>query len=169
MRSATTVSAGGEVDFNIYYRNNGPSNAVNVVINDPLPQDVTFTQLINPNPALTCVTPPVGQTGTVTCTLTNLAPSALTGTFVQPGELSFTIKVNVKPTVANGTVIYNKVTITSDTNDPNPDKFTNATSANASNNDNIENITPTAWRRSMSSSRLPEWVTITRRHSPQET
>ncbi|MBK7601247.1 MAG: DUF11 domain-containing protein [Acidobacteria bacterium] len=139
--STTSIDAGGTFDYTVYYRNNGPSNAANVVITDTLPAQTTFVSLANANPNLVCTTPVIGQTGTVICTMPVLAPGALSGIFPQPGELSFTIKVKANPDVAGSTVLANRVTIASSTTDPNPGDSPNATSANQSNNDNLANVT----------------------------
>jgi uncharacterized repeat protein (TIGR01451 family) len=88
--------------------NNGPSDAANVTITDPLPAGTTFVS-ISPT-AVTCSTPAVGATGTVTCTAGSpLAPGTSAG---------FLVTVHISASLPNGTTLTNTATASTTTSDP---------------------------------------------------
>src|SRR5262249_49020298 len=62
-------------------------------------------------PAFICTTPPVGGTGTITCTDATLAAGA---------SATFQVVVNVGASVALGTLISNTAVVSTTTTDPNP-------------------------------------------------
>ena len=64
---ADPVTAGGEVTYTITATNSGPAGAPDVAISDPLPPNTTFVSAI-PSAGGACVTPAVGDGGTVSCT-----------------------------------------------------------------------------------------------------
>lgn len=105
------VLPGGNLFYTIDVVNNGPSDAQNVVVTQNLPPETTFVAVSAPA-GWNCVTPPVGQTGTVTCTLPTLPVN---------GTATFIICVRVSPLVAPGQSFGCDVTVTSATVDPNPD------------------------------------------------
>src|SRR2546425_2012796 len=79
-------------------------------MSDPLPSQTTF-QSVAPPAGWSCTTPPVGTTGTVSCTASSLASGA---------PASFTIVVQVTPATSDGTTISNTATVSSSaTSDPN--------------------------------------------------
>ena len=82
-----------------------------MTLTDVLPANTTFASLTAPA-GYACTTPPVGSTGTVTCTRATLPPSA-------SADL-FTLVVNVLAATSPGTSISNTVTATSATSDPTP-------------------------------------------------
>jgi uncharacterized repeat protein (TIGR01451 family) len=109
-KSAVAAPAyrGGPVTYTIGYSASGPSTAHNATINDVLPASLTFVSIVAPG--LSCTTPTIGTTGTVTCTAFALAPGS-SGTI--------TLNVLVDPSVAAGTTITNTATISGDVVDPN--------------------------------------------------
>ncbi len=92
------VIAGENITYSITATNGGPSVASNVTISDPLPPSTTFVSAA-PSAGGGCVTPPVGGTGTVSCTW-----AGITGIGV---VRSLTLVVNVPLTVADGSTITN--------------------------------------------------------------
>jgi len=105
-----TGSAGANGAFITYtfnLTNGGPSAAANVVFTDTLPSSLLF-QSITPPPGFSCTTPPVGTTGTITCTASSFANGG-TGTFT------------LVTTPAPGTTgnINNSAGVSSATSDPN--------------------------------------------------
>jgi uncharacterized repeat protein (TIGR01451 family) len=82
--------------------NEGPSNAANATLNDPLPAGTTFVSLAAPS-GWSCTTPAVGSGGTVNCVLASLAPESAV----------FTLAVQVGSTVVAGTILTNVATVSS--------------------------------------------------------
>jgi uncharacterized delta-60 repeat protein/uncharacterized repeat protein (TIGR01451 family) len=107
--SPNPVIAGQEITYTITLINNGPDAAANVTLSDPTPPGTTFQSLASP-PGWSCTTPPVGKTGTVTCSIASLAPA-------QPAI--FTLVVQVSPLVPDGSRVDNRVMVSSATADPN--------------------------------------------------
>jgi uncharacterized repeat protein (TIGR01451 family) len=101
------VAAGQDLTYDITASNEGPSDAQNVDVHDPLPAGTTFASL-TPPAGWSCTTPAVGTNGTVDCT---------TATFT-PGSVDFIIVVHTDPSLANGSTISNTATISSTTPDP---------------------------------------------------
>ena len=69
----SAATAGTQITYNITVTNNGPSDAASVTMSDLLPPNTTFvseTQLTGP--AFICTNPPVGGTGTVSCSIATL-------------------------------------------------------------------------------------------------
>ncbi|MBK7473606.1 MAG: IPTL-CTERM sorting domain-containing protein [Betaproteobacteria bacterium] len=86
--------AGGNITYTITVTNGGPSVATGVGISFPLDANTTFVSSVGPP----CMTPAVGTTGTVTCTVAaDLAPL---------GQVVLTVIANVNPAfsgIANAT------------------------------------------------------------------
>ena len=78
------VAPGANLTYTISIHNGGPSNAANVKMNDTTPYGTTFVSLAAPA-GWSCVTPAVGATGAMQCTLPTLPP----------GDASFTLVVKV--------------------------------------------------------------------------
>jgi uncharacterized repeat protein (TIGR01451 family) len=99
-------TSGALITYTFNLTNGGPSTAVNVVFTDVLPSSLLF-QSINA-PGFTCTTPPVGTSGTISCTASSL-PNGGTGTFT------------IVTTAAPGTTgpINNSGSVSSGTSDPN--------------------------------------------------
>src|SRR5438552_838607 len=107
--SPDPVAPGGTLTYSINVGNAGPNAAVAVTMSDPLPSQTTF-QSVAPPAGWSCTTPPVGTTGTVSCTMSSLASGA---------PASFTIVVQVTPATSGGTTISNTATVSSSgTSDP---------------------------------------------------
>src|SRR5439155_982812 len=72
-----SVTAGTNVTYTITFNNAGPSDAQNVTLSDALPAGTTFvSEAQTSGPAFTCVNPPAGTTGTVSCSIGTLAAGA---------------------------------------------------------------------------------------------
>lgn len=97
------VTAGNNITYTFQLRNLGPTIATNASVTDVLPPSTTFVSA-TPPAGWSCVTPPVGASGTVRCS----NPSFATLTTV-----TFTVVVRVASTVANGTLLTNAVGATS--------------------------------------------------------
>jgi uncharacterized repeat protein (TIGR01451 family) len=108
MSAPSAVAAGSNLTYSVTVTNNGPSNAANVALSDPLPANTPFVSLLAP-PGWMTSSPPVGANGTVSFT----NPSVAVGTY------HFTIVVHFNGSLSNGTVISNTVTVGSSTFDPN--------------------------------------------------
>lgn len=118
--AAATVAAGSNLTYNVTVANAGPSDAVAVVLSDPLPAGTTFvSELQGTGPAFACTTPAVGANGTVTCGIPSLAAGA---------SATFTVVVNIPAATANGVIEANTATVSSTTADASPGN--NASTAN---------------------------------------
>jgi uncharacterized repeat protein (TIGR01451 family) len=74
-KSATTdpIIADTNETYNLRVMNNGPFDAQNVTLTDAVPTNTTFVSLVqNSGPGFTCMTPLVGEPGTVNCTIATL-------------------------------------------------------------------------------------------------
>ncbi len=100
--------SGATVTFPISLTNNGPVAAANVVLNDTVPAHTTFESMMAPG-GFTCLTPPVGGTGLITCTGASLAVAA---------TVEFVLTVRIAPGTPPGTAISNTVNVSSDIFDP---------------------------------------------------
>ncbi len=100
------VVAGQNLTYTITFRNNGPSAAQGVKIEDAVPTNTTFVAVFPPI-GYTCATPQTGQTGTVSCEPPDKA--------LAPGEIAtikLVVKVNTNP---SSTTISNTATISTTT------------------------------------------------------
>ncbi len=104
------VTAGNNITYTQIATNGGPSNAATVTFSGATPANTTFVSLPAPV-GWACVTPAVGGTGAITCTIATLN-SGVSATFV------VTVKVNSNTPV--GTLINDTATVGSATADPNP-------------------------------------------------
>lgn len=105
--SANPVKSGANLKYQIKVRNNGPDTALNISMTDATPTGTTFVTVTTT--AGTCTAPPVGGTGTVTCT---------TGSLASLTSITVTMEVNV--TASSGSVLKDTATVTSTTQDPRP-------------------------------------------------
>jgi uncharacterized repeat protein (TIGR01451 family) len=103
-----TAGAGVDLTYTITLTNDGPDNAENAVLEDNTPAGTTFQSLTAPA-GWTCVTPAVGATGLVSCSIDSLEADA---------QAVFTLTVRIDNGVAQGTVITNTAAVSSDTLDP---------------------------------------------------
>jgi len=102
----TPLVAGQAITYTITVTQQGPSDAANVVVTDPLPSAVQFQSITAPG--WTCTTPAVGSSGTVSCTRTPLPA----------GGYPITIQGTVLASTPAGTIIANTASVTSATPDP---------------------------------------------------
>ncbi len=107
--AAASIQVGADLTYSIVVQNDGPSDATNVVVSDPLPAGVTYGLATSTQG--TCAE----ATGTVTCDLGTMANGA-----------AVTITLIVTPTVAGGLV--NTASATSDVADPDPSDDTDGAS-----------------------------------------
>jgi len=122
----TPINGGAAFSYTLVVTNHGPSDAVNVLVTDPLPQGIILANanigVVNnpsiPGYGLVCTGPPVGQNGTVTCT-GNL-----------PGNNSTATITLVVQAIANqaGGLRNNTATVTSDTQEASPNTYPNSAS-----------------------------------------
>ena len=103
--------AGSDVSYTVTVINVGPDDAAAVVLDDPTPAGMTFVSAGQASgPAFTCSTPPVGGTGTISCTAAALPAAA---------SASFTFVFHIPPATPPGTTFVNIATASSGTFDPN--------------------------------------------------
>ncbi len=95
------VATGARLTYSITVTNAGPDAAAGVVVNDPLPAGVSFFSATSSQGSCTQVT------GTVTCSLDNLASGA-----------TATVALAVDVTAASGTALNNTATVGATTQDP---------------------------------------------------
>lgn len=98
--------AGQNLGYQITVSSEGPDDALNVQLSEPLPAGTTFVSLSAPA-GWSCATPAVGASGTVTCTK---------ATFV-PGSEILLLTVAIAPSTPRG-ILTNVVTVSSTTADP---------------------------------------------------
>jgi uncharacterized repeat protein (TIGR01451 family) len=106
--SVSSVVAGTPVTYLIRVNNSGPSDAQNVSVTDQMDPNTTF-ESINSSaaPGFTCVTPAVGESGTISCSRGVVPPGAT--------DYDISVTVRVRPG-ATGSVT-NLATVASATND----------------------------------------------------
>ena len=110
-KTSTTIKSGANLSYALTAKNNGPDTAQAVSVTDVVPTGTTFVS-VTPNTG-SCTAPPVGGTGTVTCTV---------GTMANGITLKITLVVNVNASAGN--VITDTATVAATTSDP---KTTNNT------------------------------------------
>src|SRR5580765_1951745 len=111
------VTAGASLTYTITVSNEGPDDAANTQLSDPLSPGTTFQSVVIPAGWACGTVPPVGTNGTLTCSIATFPP----------GSADFTVNVLVDSGLPDGTVLANIATITTTTTDPN----TNNNSAEA--------------------------------------
>lgn len=108
--SPNPVTAGQNVTFTQQVANLGPAAATSVNLTETVPTNTTFVSLATPA-GWTCITPAVGGTGTITCSISTLAAG---------GSATFQPVFKVAAGTAAGTVISNTDLITQQFNESNP-------------------------------------------------
>jgi uncharacterized repeat protein (TIGR01451 family) len=102
--SNTTVIAGTQLKYTITVMlTGGPTD--HITLTDALPPDTTFESLTQPTPTeddFACTTPPVGGTGSITCTKDNMTADSSQKLYVT---------VNIPPDTPKDTVISNTATV----------------------------------------------------------
>jgi len=107
-----TTPSNTTVTYAVGVSNAGPSAAANVTLTDNVPANMTFAGVSQPTgPAFNCVTPPLGGTGAITCTIASLGAGA---------GASFQFVFNVLPGATSGSTSTNTATVSATTADPNP-------------------------------------------------
>ncbi|WP_095983305.1 choice-of-anchor A family protein [Melittangium boletus] len=89
------ANAGSNLTYTYLVKNSGMDTATNVIVDQPLPAKTTFVGLNAPG--ATCTTPAVGATGTVSCNLGTVNPTADTSF-----QLIVKIDSGATGTVSNG-------------------------------------------------------------------
>lgn len=123
--SDTTVAPGGTVTWNIVATNHGPATSTGFVLADQLPAGVGFVSATASAP-LSCTTPAVGASGSITCTAASVPATPAAGS-----SLTLTIVTTVNPTVLAGSVLLNITTVNGDQPEPVPDPHSNRDTAAA--------------------------------------
>jgi len=106
--SPNPVLAGNNITYPLTVVNNGPATANTVTLTDVPPANTNFQSIAFPA-GWGCVTPAVGASGTITCTIASLALNA---------TANFTVVLQVNAATAAGTTITNTPTIGAATSDP---------------------------------------------------
>lgn len=112
--SPNPVLAGANITYAIGVQNNGPASSTSVGFSDAIPANTTFVSLAIPA-GWSCTLPPVGGTGTITCSIATLAVG---------GTANFPLVVMVNGATLSGTVISDTASVLSATPDPNPSSNT---------------------------------------------
>ena len=108
----SSVVAGTEATYSMTVTNNGPTEADNVALSDPLPTGTTFVSATSSEGSCT-------GGGTVAC---------LIGTLADGATATITVVVDVPPSFPPG-ALTNTATVSSSTPDPNPANDTATTTA----------------------------------------
>jgi uncharacterized repeat protein (TIGR01451 family) len=117
--TAGPVAVGSNIAYNITFTNNGPRPAGGVVFTDLLPTGVTFVSLSllsnlgTALPAPVCMTPPVGEGGTISCSMNLLG---IPGTALI-NSITYILTAQVGP--AAGETVVNTASISHQGPDPN--------------------------------------------------
>jgi uncharacterized repeat protein (TIGR01451 family) len=106
----STVAPSANITYTQSLTNNGPSAATTVSFTEAVPTNTTFVSLASPG-SWGCITPAVGGTGTVTCSIATLAAGS---------SGSFTLVTKVNAGTATGTIITDTDMGSSSITDPNP-------------------------------------------------
>jgi uncharacterized repeat protein (TIGR01451 family) len=101
--SPDPVIAGDDITYTQTATNTGTGTATNPTLTESTPANTVF-ESITPPTGTTCTTPPVGGTGTITCTAPT-APAGTSGTVV--------VVVQVNAGTASGTIITDTATVNS--------------------------------------------------------
>jgi uncharacterized repeat protein (TIGR01451 family) len=113
------VAPGNDITYTVTVANAGPSDAATVQLTDTVPTGTTFVSANQTSgPTFLCVTPAVGATGTITCSIATLAAGA---------SATFDFTMHVDP-ASTGT-ITNTANVTAATTDPAPGNGTSASPA----------------------------------------
>ncbi|MGA8765119.1 MAG: SBBP repeat-containing protein [Candidatus Sulfotelmatobacter sp.] len=103
--STTMVKSGAMIKYQLNATNNGPDPAATVAVSDTTPTGTTFSSVTTNGG--TCTAPPVGGTGTVTCTMASVPTGS---------HIAITLTLTV--TAAAGATITNTASVSASTFDP---------------------------------------------------
>ncbi len=115
------VSAGGLLTYTVTVTNAGPDAATELSVDMDTPPNTTFVSTSAPG-GWSCMLPPVGSTGTISCFNNGFAP----------GSAMFTIRVMVNPATPEATIIDATATVEASTPDPNSGNNSATTSTTVS-------------------------------------
>jgi uncharacterized repeat protein (TIGR01451 family) len=105
------VTAGGTVTYTVTVTNNGPDAALNVKLDDLVPNFTTFVSNAQVSgPPFSCANTTVDEITTTSCTISSLAANA---------TASFTFVYHVDSSAGSSTIIFNEATVSSSTNELN--------------------------------------------------
>ena len=113
------VKPGDTLTWAVVGTNYGPATSTGFVLADQLPAGIQFVSA-SASPQLTCTTPPVGSSGSVTCTAPSVPAAPAAGS-----SLTLTIVATVPPTTTDGTLLLNVATVSGDQDEPVPDPHPN--------------------------------------------
>ena len=102
----TSITQGTDINYTITVRNNGPTDAANVVVSDTYPANTTFVS----------ATPTSGPAGS--CTPGPTSVSCTFASFPFNATASITLVLHVSNTAPNGSSIANTATVSASTFDP---------------------------------------------------
>ncbi|MGZ4343286.1 MAG: hypothetical protein ACXVHX_15470 [Solirubrobacteraceae bacterium] len=117
--SHNIVEPGATLTWTVGGTNYGPGTSTGFVLADALPPGVSFVSA-SASPELTCTTPPVGSSGSVTCTAPSVPAAPTAGS-----SLRLTIVATVPLTTPDGTLLLNVATVSGDQDEPVPDPHPN--------------------------------------------
>jgi large repetitive protein len=117
--SHNIVKPGATLTWTVVGTNYGPGTSTGFVLADQLPPGVQFVRA-SASPELTCTTPAVGSSGSVTCTAPTVPAAPAPGS-----SLTLTIVATVPPDTANGAILQNFATVSGDQSEPVPDPHPN--------------------------------------------
>lgn len=123
--SDTIVAPGDTVTWNIVATNHGPATSTGFVLADQLPPQVSFVSATASAP-LSCTTPPVGASGSITCTAASVPATPAAGS-----SLTLRVVTTVNETATAGAVLLNIATVNGDQPEPVPDPNPNRDTAAA--------------------------------------
>jgi uncharacterized repeat protein (TIGR01451 family) len=106
------VIQGNNITYTQTVTNNGPQDAVNASLIEPIPANTTFVSIVVSGAGSAGWTCPAPSGGVITCTNPDVAPGA-------PGAATFAVVVTVAAATPTGTQITDTVSASSGTNDPN--------------------------------------------------
>lgn len=112
------VAAGSTLTLDATVTNIGPSDAVSGSMSQSVPVGTTFAAF-SPAAGWSCMTPPLGGSGTITCTNPAIPAGAVA---------VFSLTVDVPGNTADGTILTSTATIASATPDPNSTNDSSGTS-----------------------------------------
>jgi uncharacterized repeat protein (TIGR01451 family) len=104
----TVVNFGGTLVYTVTVTNQGPFQASAVTLVDQIPAQSIFLSMSSGGAS--CTTPPLAQSGTITCNFGNMASGA-------SATVSFTVRISIPPVPAS---VTNTAVVSSPNFDPNP-------------------------------------------------
>jgi uncharacterized repeat protein (TIGR01451 family) len=100
--------AGSDLSFTINVNNEGPANALNVVLDTGVPAPATFVSMSVPAGFVCGTLPPAGGTGPIQCS----------GATLLPGTATFTLVLSTAPSTPRGTTVTLNASVSATSPDP---------------------------------------------------